>query len=358
MSITENASQYYIGQEENEGDGFPDKRGGKSNGVYFFRDESGNLIYTGTDHDEWYDFKQEYTSQQQADSEESTEEEVVDEDESMDEEVVDEEYSEEEVAEEEVVDEEESMDEEVVDEDESMDSDESTEEEVVDEDESIDEGDVTNEEVVDEDESVEEDDVAAEDLEDTTVYSPSNAGEPIENPDIPADTNDGNDLNKLDFSSQYSSPNGGGSDTYTGTGGVNTYDFNPLLNATPEIIEKHTNNNGKIDWRGVTGENDNRHDHWVESLGNDTIMDFSGQGGDGDKINITGHTVAADVIEESDGQVVLGVYSDQGADGSRGNGAHDLDILGTITVNHDGNFSFGRDVNVNANDFSGVREFA
>ena len=317
MSITENASQYYIGQEENEGDDFPDKRNGKSNGVYFLKDESGNLIYTGTNHDEWYDFRQEYKSQKEAE-EESTEEEVVDE-----------EYSEEEVVEEEVVDEEESMDEEE-----------------------------SAEEIVDEDESVEEDDVAAEDLEDTTVYSPSNAGEPIENPDIPADTNDGNDLNKLDFSSQYSSPNGGGSDTYSGTGGVNTYDFNPLLNAQPEIIEKHTNNNGKINWRGVAGENDNRHDHWVDSLGNDTIMDFSGQGGDGDKINITGHTVAADVIEESDGQVVLGVYSDQGADGSRGNGAHDLDILGTITVNHDGNFNFNRDVDVNAGVFDGVREFA
>ena len=339
MSITEHASQYYIGQEENEGDGFPDKQGGKYNGVYFLRDESGNLIYTGTDHDKWYDFAQEYRSQKEADSEESTDEEVVDEEhaeeESMDEEVVDEEH-----AEEESMDEEESTDEEIVDEEYA--EEESTDEEVVDKEES------TDEEVVD------------EDLEDTTVYSPSNAGEPIENPDIQADTNDGNDLNKLDFSSQYSSPNGSGNDTYSGTGGVNTYEFNPLLNAKPEIIDKHTNGNGRIDWQGVAGENDNYHDHWVDSLGNDTIMDFSGQGGDGDKINVTGHTtVVTDVIEESDGQVVLGVYSDQGADGSRGDGAHDLDILGTITVNHDGNFNFGNDVNVNANGvFDGVREFA
>ena len=311
MSVTENTSQYYIGQEEEGGDGFPDKQGGKSDGVYFFRDADGNLIYTSTDGEEWREFKQEYRSQQQSEEEEA-EEEVVDE------------YSEEDS---------EEPEEEVVGE---------AEEEVEDED------------VVDE----AEEEVEAEDLEDTTVYSPSNAGEPTENPDIPADTNDGNDLNKLDFSSQYSSPNGGGSDTYSGTGGVNTFDFNPLLNAKPEIIEKHTNNNGKINWQAIAGENDNRHDHWVDSLGNDTIMDFSGQGGDGDQINITGHTAAATVIEESDGQVVLGVYSDQGADGSRGNGAHDLDILGTITVNHDGNFNFGSDVNVNAGVFDGVREFA
>ncbi len=210
-------------------------------------------------------------------------------------------------------------------------------------------------EVVDElDEPVEES------FEDTTIYSPSNGGEPIENPDIPADTNDGNDLDKLDFSSQYSSPNGSGSDQYTGTGGVNTFDFNPLLNAQPEIIEKHTNNDGRINWQAIAGENDNRHDHWVESIGQDTIMDFSGQGGDGDHINVTGHTtVTTTLIEESEGQVVLGVYSDQGADGSRGNGAHDLDILGTITVNHDGNFNFGSDVTNNSNNvFDGVREFA
>ena len=39
-------------------------------------------------------------------------------------------------------------------------------------------------------------------------------------------------------------------------------------------------------------------------------------------------------------QALIGVYSDQGADGERGNGAHDFDVLGLIKVNHDGNFSF------------------
>ena len=283
MSITENTSQYYIGQEE-EGDDFPDRRGGKYQGVYFFRDSSGSLIYTGTDENEWREFKQDWNNQQESDSEEIIEDEVV-----------------------------EDFDGEVVE----------------------------------------------ETFEDTTIYSPSNAGEPLENPNIPADTNDGNDLNKLDFGSQYSSPNGGGNDQYFGTGGVNTFDFNPLLNAKPEIIARNVDEDGRINWRGVAGENDNRHDHWVDSLGQDTIMDFSGQGGDGDQINITGHTVVATVIEESGDQTVLGVYSDQGADGSRGNGAHDLDVLGTITVNHDGNFNFGSDVNVASNNvFDGVREFA
>ncbi len=84
MSITEISSQYYIGSYEEESDDFPDKRGGKFNGVYFFRDDSGNLIYTGTDHDEWLQFREDWNSQQDSDLEE---EEVVDEyDEPMEEE--------------------------------------------------------------------------------------------------------------------------------------------------------------------------------------------------------------------------------------------------------------------------------
>ncbi|MCL2929007.1 MAG: calcium-binding protein, partial [Trichodesmium sp. MAG_R01] len=43
---------------------------------------------------------------------------------------------------------------------------------------------------------------------------------------------------------------------------------------------------------------------------------------------------------------VIGLYSDQGNDGQRGGGAHDLDVLGKIVVKHDGNFNFDNDVQV------------
>ena len=198
-----------------------------------------------------------------------------------------------------------------------------------------------------------------ENFEDTDIYSPSNAGIPIENSNLPAGVDDGNDINKLDFISKYANPNGNGNDRYFGTGGVNNFEFNPLLNAKPEIYEKHTDDDNKINWKAVAGENDNYHDHWVDSIGQDVIMDFSGSGGDGDKITIKGHTVAVTPIEESDDRIKLGIYSDQGADGSRGNGAHDFDVLGTITVNHDGNFNYNNDVStVTNNVFDGAFEYA
>ncbi|MGL5079562.1 MAG: calcium-binding protein, partial [Waterburya sp.] len=148
------------------------------------------------------------------------------------------------------------------------------------------------------------------------------------------------------------------SDQLSGTEGTNTFNFDLLLNAKPEIYQKHVDSEGKIDWEGVTGENGNYHDHWVEGIGEDTIMDFSGSGGEGDKIQIDGHTVTVKVLEELDNQATLGIYSDQGADGTRGNDAHDFDVVGKITINHDGNFNFGSDVSVNAGSHEGVFEFA
>ncbi|MGL6342888.1 MAG: calcium-binding protein, partial [Waterburya sp.] len=160
-------------------------------------------------------------------------------------------------------------------------------------------------------------------------------------------------------SSQYTNPNGmDSSDQLSGTEGTNTFNFDLLLNAKPEIYQKHVDSEGKIDWEGVTGENGNYHDHWVEGIGEDTIMDFSGSGGEGDKIQIDGHTVTVKVLEELDNQATLGIYSDQGADGTRGNDAHDFDVVGKITINHDGNFNFGSDVSVNAGSHEGVFEFA
>jgi hypothetical protein len=190
------------------------------------------------------------------------------------------------------------------------------------------------------------------------IESSSNAGIPRENPNLPANVDDGNDLEKLDFSQQYASPNSTGDDLLSGTSGTNTFEINALLNAKPEIYQQHVDGEGKIDWKGVTGENNNYHDHWLDSLGQDTIVDFSGSGGEGDKINISGHTVAVTLLEESDNQVKLGLYSDQDADGTRGTGAHDFDVLGTLTINHDGNFNYGSDVSVNSEAHKGAFEIA
>jgi hypothetical protein len=195
-------------------------------------------------------------------------------------------------------------------------------------------------------------------LENTVFYTSSNAGIPTENPNIPAAVDDGNDLDKLDFSAQYANPSGAGDDLLTGTYGANTFEVKALLNAKPEIYQQHVDGEGKIDWEGVTGENNNYHDHWLDSIGQDTIDSFSGSGGDGDKINISGHTVAITLLEESDNQVKLGVYTDQDADGSRGTGAHDFDVLGTLTISHDGNFNLGSDVTVDPNVNDGAFEFA
>lgn len=198
----------------------------------------------------------------------------------------------------------------------------------------------------------------------TDTFTQSDAGTPLENSAIPADTDDGDDIDKLDFGSEFSNPNGMDSSDWAqptakgnrlvGGEGANTFEFNPLINAKPEIYEKHINEDGTIDWKGVAGENDNYHDHWVDSIGNDEIADFSGNGGEGDEIKIVGHTVAVEVLEELDNQASLGIYSDQGGDGNRGDGAHDFDVIGTVEVNHDGNFDFDRDVSVDPNVFDGA----
>ncbi|OBQ31669.1 MAG: hypothetical protein AN485_23450, partial [Anabaena sp. MDT14b] len=60
---------------------------------------------------------------------------------------------------------------------------------------------------------------------------------------------------------------------------------------------------------------------------------------------ISGDISSINITNGIDGQIRLGVYSDQGADGKRGNGAHDLDLLGIVTVNHTGKF-IGSDITI------------
>ena len=84
-------------------------------------------------------------------------------------------------------------------------------------------------------------------------------------------------------------------DTLTGGAGGDTFRFEGMVNAKDEIVAKHVNADGTIDWNGVTGENNATHDHWVDGFGNDVIRDFNRA--QGDKIEISAHTAEVKSIE-------------------------------------------------------------
>lgn len=121
-------------------------------------------------------------------------------------------------------------------------------------------------------------------------------------------------------------------DSLTGGRGADTFRFEGMVNAKDEIVAKHVNADGTIDWVGVTGENGAVHDHWVDGFGNDTITDF--RRSQGDKIEISAHTAEVKSIQyvdaNKDGRTdysLITVISQQG-----NAGAHDEDLLGTIKV--------------------------
>lgn len=182
-----------------------------------------------------------------------------------------------------------------------------------------------------------------------TLISISDSGIPDENKKIKPNNDNGNDLDKLQFRRRFFNPEAFESnDRLTGGEGSDTFQWNLLINASKLIVDNNTTDGGIINWgmNGVAGENENYHDHWVDGIGRDVITDFSGVGGEKDKIIIKGHTVKAELLFEKDLKAVIGLYSDQGNDGERGGGAHDFDVLGKIVVNHDGNFNFNEDISV------------
>lgn len=175
------------------------------------------------------------------------------------------------------------------------------------------------------------------------IYSFSDGGEPN-----PAQTNG------ADGRVNPAVPDVLGDDIIKGGQGKDTFAFRLLLNAKEEILEKHTRDDGSVNWRKVAGENDNVHDHWVEGIGNDTILDFSNQ--DGDKIDIRGHTVEIaniEYVEDGGGDYSLVILrSQQGA----GGGAHDEDPLGTIKVY--GDKVTEDDIRVQSKVFYGIDQIA
>jgi hypothetical protein len=120
-------------------------------------------------------------------------------------------------------------------------------------------------------------------------------------------------------------------DTLIGGRGADNFFFALEIDAKPEILAKHTQADGRINGAGVAGENNKSHDHWLESIGNDTIADFNLA--EGDKITIKGHTVDLFAVEQQGSDYLLRLRSNQGnANQSNPNGAHDGDLVGTITV--------------------------
>ena len=152
-------------------------------------------------------------------------------------------------------------------------------------------------------------------------------------------------------------------DFFTGGAGADRFEFHALLNGEASVLAQHTGSNGAINWRGVAGENDNVHFHWVEGFGFDTIMDYSKT--EGDKIIVRGHTVEIAEIsygEDQGGEFsIIRVISQQGNGGAGGantaTGAHDEDPLGLIKVY--GDKVTENDITVQAaNVFDGVDRLA
>ncbi len=169
---------------------------------------------------------------------------------------------------------------------------------------------------------------------DDLLVSHSDGREPVIAQDYGSEDDPDGEIDSL-TRTYYSSQPIEADDVLVGGAGADTFYFRTLINAKRDIILKHVNDDGTINWGmgGVAGENDNVHDHWVDGLGNDVIWDFNRA--EGDQIRIEGHTteVYKVVHQDSDGDgildsTVLHLWSNQGS----GGGAHNKDLLGTITV--------------------------
>jgi Ca2+-binding RTX toxin-like protein len=124
---------------------------------------------------------------------------------------------------------------------------------------------------------------------------------------------------------------GASADTLSGSSGADLFRFELTLNTTATVAGRHLNPNGTVNWAGVATENATRHAHWVDGIGADMITDY--RHSEGDRISIAGLSVevasVAFVDTNGDGgkESVITLRSQQGAAG-----AHDEDLLGTITV--------------------------
>ena len=124
-----------------------------------------------------------------------------------------------------------------------------------------------------------------------------------------------------------------GDDVLIGGEGKDTFLISPQLNGKKEIIEKHVQADGSINWAGVAGENNEVHDHWTDSVGIDLIADYDA---DEDQIAVIGHTANVyvtyeDVIGDEAEESIINIVSNQHG----GGGAHAMDLIGQVIVHGD-----------------------
>ncbi|WP_239479910.1 LamG-like jellyroll fold domain-containing protein [Actibacterium sp. 188UL27-1] len=140
-----------------------------------------------------------------------------------------------------------------------------------------------------------------------------------------------NDLQKL---KAYADQPLTGDDIMVGGEGRDTFLILPQLNAKLDIIQKHVRVDGTINWAGVAGENNELHDHWVDSFGIDVIADYNAEE---DHIAVIGHTANVtdvtyrDVDGDGDEESIVTILSLQHG----GGGAHTMDLIGQIIVHGD-----------------------
>ena len=122
-----------------------------------------------------------------------------------------------------------------------------------------------------------------------------------------------------------------GNDKLIGGLHADTYRFELMTNARSEVLAGNLRADGTVDWDAVIAEDGAAHDHWVDSIGNDSVVGYSRA--DGDRIEIIGHSVAVSLQHldtNRDGRAdrsLITLRSDP-----ESGGAHAGDALGTITV--------------------------
>ena len=124
-----------------------------------------------------------------------------------------------------------------------------------------------------------------------------------------------------------------GDDVLIGGAGSDTFLISPQIDAKLDIIQQHVKADGTINWAGVAGENNEVHDHWVDSFGIDIIADYNA---DEDHIAVIGHTAVpyvtySDVNGDGIDESIITVISVQHGNG----GAHDRDLIGQVIVHGD-----------------------
>ncbi|WP_367152517.1 acyltransferase family protein, partial [Leisingera sp. F5] len=86
------------------------------------------------------------------------------------------------------------------------------------------------------------------------------------------DRDEGDPENELTDGKLYPDQPVPGDDLLIGGKGADIFYFQTLINAKERYIEKHTRDDGTINWHGVAGENDKLHDHWVDIMGHDVVV--------------------------------------------------------------------------------------